>query len=66
MEIIHYSERLIIPGFVDTHVHYPQTEIIASYGEQLLQWLEKYAFPGEQRFKDPSHARKVLGSFLMN
>ncbi|RAQ40523.1 guanine deaminase [Arthrospira sp. O9.13F] len=64
IEIIDYSQRLIIPGFVDTHVHYPQTEIIASYGEQLLQWLEKYAFPGEQRFKDPSHAREVAGFFF--
>lgn len=64
IEIIDYSQRLIIPGFVDTHVHYPQTEIIASYGEQLLQWLEKYAFPGEERFKDPLHAREVAGFFF--
>ncbi|GAB1458960.1 guanine deaminase [Thauera sp.] len=55
--------RLILPGFVDTHVHYPQTDIIASHGEQLLEWLEKYTFPAEQRFADPAHAAEVAGFF---
>ena len=55
--------RLILPGFVDTHVHYPQTDIIASHGEQLLEWLEKYTFPAERRFADPSHAAEVAGFF---
>ncbi|MBV2265034.1 MAG: guanine deaminase [Thauera sp.] len=55
--------RLILPGFVDTHVHYPQTDIIASHGEQLLEWLEKYTFPAERRFADPAHAAEVADFF---
>ena len=47
---------LIAPGFVDCHVHYPQIGVIASYGAQLLEWLEQYTFPEEVRFADPSHA----------
>lgn len=58
-----HRRRLILPGFVDTHVHYPQTDIIASHGEQLLEWLEKYTFPAEQRFADPAHAAEVAGFF---
>ncbi len=59
-----YRGKLIMPGFVDTHVHYAQTEMIASPGEQLLAWLEKYAFPAERRFADPAHAAGVAGFFL--
>ncbi len=59
-----YRGRLIVPGFVDTHVHYPQTEIIASYGEKLLQWLNRYTFPAERRFADPAHARAIAEVFL--
>ena len=55
--------KLILPGFVDTHVHYPQTDIIASHGDQLLEWLEKYTFPAERRFADPAHAAEVAGFF---
>ena len=55
---------LIVPGFVDTHVHYPQTDMIAAYGEQLLEWLERYAFPAERRFEDAAHAREVAEFFL--
>jgi guanine deaminase len=58
-----YRGKLILPGFVDTHVHYPQTDIIASHGEQLLEWLEKYTFPVERRFADPTHAAEVAGFF---
>jgi guanine deaminase len=55
--------KLILPGFVDTHVHYAQTDIIASHGEQLLMWLDKYAFPAERRFADPAHAEAVAEFF---
>lgn len=58
-----YRGKLILPGFVDTHVHYPQTDIIASHGEQLLEWLETYTFPAERRFADPTHAAEVAGFF---
>ncbi|THF60957.1 guanine deaminase [Pseudothauera rhizosphaerae] len=57
------SGRLIMPGFVDTHIHYAQTDVIASHGEQLLAWLEKYTFPAEGRFADPVHAAEVAGFF---
>lgn len=59
-----YSNALIIPGFIDTHVHYPQTGMIASYGEQLLDWLENYTFPTEQKFADPQHAAEVAEIFI--
>ncbi len=59
-----YPGMLIMPGFIDTHIHFPQTEIIASYGEQLLEWLEKYTFPTEAKFQDKIYARKVAGIFL--
>jgi len=55
---------LITAGFVDTHVHYPQCEIIASYGKQLLEWLETYTFPAEQKFDDPEYASKIARFFL--
>src|SRR3954470_5374665 len=50
-----YSGSLIVPGFIDTHVHYVQTAMVASYGEQLLDWLERYAFPAEIEFQDAAH-----------
>ena len=64
LEVISYEGKLILPGLIDIHVHYPQTEIIASYGEQLLEWLNKYVFPVEGKFKDAAYARKVASFFL--
>ncbi len=58
-----YRGKLILPGFIDTHIHYAQTDIIASHGEQLLAWLEKYTFPAEARFADPAHAAEVAAFF---
>lgn len=63
-EITEYPNQLIIPGMIDTHVHYPQSDMIASYGEQLLTWLETYTFPTESQFSDYKHARNVAGFFL--
>ncbi|MGB3492139.1 MAG: guanine deaminase [Elainellaceae cyanobacterium] len=59
-----YPDRLIMPGFIDTHIHYPQTEIIAAYGEQLLTWLNQYVFPTEAKFADKPYAREVAEIFL--
>ena len=59
-----YAGHLIMAGFVDCHVHYPQIDIIASYGEQLLAWLEKYTFPAEARFGDRGHADAAAHRFL--
>ena len=55
---------LVLPGLIDTHIHYPQTRVIASYGAQLLEWLQKYTFVEEQRFRDPAHATAVAQFFL--
>ena len=62
--VIDYRGKLILPGFVDTHTHYAQTDIIASFGTGLLHWLERYTFPAEARFADPDHAREVAEFFV--
>ena len=64
VDITEYRDALITPGFIDTHIHYPQTGMIASYGEQLLDWLNTYTFPTEQQFADKAHAAEVAGIFL--
>lgn len=64
LEVKEYKDKLITSGFIDTHIHYPQTGMIASYGEQLLDWLENYTFPEEKRFKNPVYAHKVAKLFL--
>lgn len=56
--------RILMPGFVDVHVHYPQLDVIASPAPGLLDWLERYTFPEERRFDDPGHAEEVAGFFL--
>jgi guanine deaminase len=62
--ITEYPNSLIMPGFIDTHIHYPQTEMIAAYGEQLLEWLNTYTFPVEAKFSDPAYAREIADRFL--
>lgn len=64
VDVVEYRDALITPGFIDTHIHYPQTGMIASYGEQLLDWLNTYTFPTEKQFADPAHAADVAGIFL--
>jgi guanine deaminase len=59
-----HGDALILPGFIDPHIHYPQTQVIASYGAQLLEWLEKYTFVEEQKFGDPEHAARIAEFFL--
>ncbi|AQM67379.1 Guanine deaminase [Vibrio campbellii] len=64
-EIVDHRGKLIVPGFIDTHIHYPQTQMIAAYGEQLLEWLETYTFPTEKQFEDKAHA-KAISQFFIN
>ncbi len=62
--LTHYPNRLIIPGMVDLHTHYPQMEMIASHGEELLDWLNRYTFPTEQKYHAPAYAQSVSKRFL--
>ena len=59
-----YQGKLICPGFVDAHAHYPQTGIIASWGKRLIDWLNGYTFPEEARFGDAGYAENVAGQYL--
>ena len=59
-----FRGKLIVPGFIDCHVHYSQLDIIASYGEQLLDWLNRYAFPEEARFSDIDYAKAIASAFI--
>ncbi|MBL8484949.1 MAG: guanine deaminase [Rhodocyclaceae bacterium] len=58
-----HSGCLILPGLIDCHIHYPQTDVIASPGHGLLDWLERYTFPAERRFADPAHAAQAAEFF---
>ncbi|WP_409421524.1 guanine deaminase [Pseudaeromonas sp. ZJS20] len=59
-----YRGKLLLPGFIDTHIHFPQTEMVAAYGEQLLAWLNSYTFPTERKFADPDYAARRADFFI--
>ncbi|SHI65043.1 guanine deaminase [Wenxinia saemankumensis] len=63
-QVTDYGSKLILPGFVDAHMHYPQTAIIASWGKRLIDWLNAYTFPEEMRFADRSYADEIAGRTL--
>ena len=63
-KLVDLSGHLITPGFIDPHLHFPQIGVIASYGEELLDWLQRYTFPAESRFKDPRYALQMAELFL--
>jgi guanine deaminase len=62
--IVDHRGQIIAPGFIDTHLHFPQTDMIASPAAGLLPWLDTYTFPTERRFEDPVHARAGAEFFL--
>ncbi|ARE85273.1 guanine deaminase [Roseovarius mucosus] len=62
--VTNMGSRLISAGFVDAHVHYPQTAIIASWGKRLIDWLNTYTFPEEMRFADPAYAADIAGRYF--
>jgi guanine deaminase len=62
--VVDHGDALLMAGFVDAHVHYPQTAIIASWGKRLIDWLNLYTFPEEMRFGDPAHAAEIAGRYL--
>jgi guanine deaminase len=62
--VLDYTGKIICPGFIDTHLHYPQSDMIGSPAPGLLPWLETYTFPTERKFEDPVHARATAEFFL--
>lgn len=62
--LLDYRGSLIMAGFVDAHVHYPQTAMIASWGKRLIDWLNTYTFPEELRFGDPGYAKQIAARYL--
>ena len=62
--VTQYTDCIILSGFIDSHVHYPQTEIIGAFGRQLIDWLNDYTFVAEQKFADQEYARHVAEFFL--
>ena len=65
-EAIHIDHRpnLVVAGFIDTHIHFPQMQVVGSYAGALLEWLNKYTFVEEQKFKDVSHAERIARCFF--
>lgn len=59
-----HGDKVILAGFIDPHVHYPQTAMIASWGKRLIDWLNTYTFPEEMRFGDPDYARDIAARYL--
>ena len=64
LEITDIKNRIILPGFIDGHIHLPQTRVIGAYGEQLLPWLQKWVFPEELKYRDRDYARDGVKRFL--
>jgi guanine deaminase len=62
--VIDHRPHLVLPGFIDAHIHFPQVQVIGSYGEQLLDWLVRYVFTEERRFADPAHAEAIAPRFF--
>ncbi len=64
VSITDHRPHLVLPGFIDTHLHFPQTQAIGSYGAQLMEWLNTYIFVEEQKFEAPDHAAFIAGRFM--
>lgn len=62
--VIDHRPYLILPGLIDTHVHFPQMQVIASYAANLLEWLNTYTFPEECRFVEQAHAERIARAFF--
>jgi guanine deaminase len=63
-QVVEHPNALIVPGFIDSHIHFPQCDIIASYGTQLIEWLNTYTFPAEGKFDSATHSDEVAKFFL--
>lgn len=62
-EVTDHRPHILMAGFIDAHIHFPQVQIIASWGSQLLDWLNGYTFPAEAEYADAQHARAMAGKF---
>jgi len=66
LSVTEIPDRLLLPGFIDGHIHVAQTRVLGAYGEQLLPWLQKWVFPEEHRYSDPDYARAGTTRFFDN
>lgn len=64
VEVVTFENRLIVPGFIDGHIHYPQTRVVGAYGSHLLDWLQNSIFKEERKYADPSYAREGAEKFF--
>jgi guanine deaminase len=64
VEVVDHRPHLIVPGFIDTHLHFPQAQVIASWADQLLDWLNDYTFPAELKFADKVHGDRIAKAFF--
>ncbi len=66
IEITVYRNRIIVPGFIDAHIHFPQTRVIGAYGHHLLEWLDSSIFPEEEKYEDSRYAQDGAKHFFDN
>ncbi len=64
VEVVDHRPHLILAGFIDTHIHFPQVQVIASWGAQLLDWLENYTFPAEMKYAETGHAARMASAYF--
>lgn len=64
VEVVDHRPHIVMAGFIDTHVHFPQMQVLGSYAGSLLEWLNTYTFVEEQRFGDVAHAQKIASHFF--
>lgn len=64
VEVIDHHPHLIVPGFIDCHIHYPQMQVVGSYAGGLLEWLDKYTFVEEQKFSNQGHPERIASAFF--
>jgi guanine deaminase len=66
LEVTHFADRLILPGFIDGHIHFPQTRIVGAFGEHLLSWLQVWVYPEELKYRDRAYAADAARRFFDN
>ncbi len=64
LKVTYIEDRIIVPGFVDGHIHFPQTRVLGAFGEQLLPWLQTWVFPEEMKYEDRTYAKDGAKRFF--